>query len=107
MSEVAKFPFTQTVSEADIDWIVCIELNSSQDFRKWMQERIFPGAAQLQHIRAWRSVAEDNGESDLVWYAQHARGTKVLALVENKIRAPAQPFQYERYVDRCKAYVKD
>ncbi len=84
--------FRQSVSEADIDWLLCVELNASGEFRDWLADRLFKGSGKVSHCRAWRSVSTSEGESDLLWLVNTAKG-KVLGMVENKIKAGAQPDQ--------------
>lgn len=98
--------FIQHVSEADIDWIVCTELNSNPRFRDWLGETIF-GLAPLVHEGAWRSVCDPIlGESDVVWAFRAADGRSRMVLIENKIHAGAQPCQSERYAERAQLYVQ-
>lgn len=99
--------FRQTVSEADIDWLFCIELNSSESFRRWVGKSLFPNLKSFQHVRAWRSVSNSQGESDLIWVVDDLESGRHMALIENKINAVAQPEQYQRYVERGKGYIED
>jgi hypothetical protein len=99
-------PFIQTVCEADIDWILCIELNSNPQFRQWLGET-FLSFESLAHERAWRSVCDSElGESDLVWQFRDLNGKSYLALFEDKIHAGPQPLQHERYVERGRRYAQ-
>jgi hypothetical protein len=95
--------FIHHVGEADVDWILCIELNSNPSFREWIANEIFE--VSVSHEGAWRSIANSFGESDLVWKVQLPDGHHALALIENKIDAVAQPDQHERYVTRGNDYV--
>jgi hypothetical protein len=98
--------FYQVVSEADIDWIVCVELNSSDDFRKWLASNIF--GHEVEHVQAWRSISDSMlGESDLIWEVRSSDGRKLIALIENKITATAQPEQCERYFKRAQNYKEE
>jgi hypothetical protein len=99
--------FQQTVSEADIDWLLCVELNSSEHFRQWMGSLLFPGVSDFEHIGAWRSINNFLGESDLIWMVEHAKEGRLIALIENKISAASQPNQYNRYVQRGESYVNE
>ncbi len=96
--------FRQIVSESDIDWLVCVELNANSAFRGWMVSKILPGASLIQHDRAWRSVSNALGETDLLWRFTTADGNRHLVLIENKIGAVAQPEQYLRYLLRGEDY---
>lgn len=99
--------FQQTVSEGDIDWLLCVELNSSEPFRKWIGSILFHGVSDFEHIRAWRSVSNYLGESDLIWLVEHPNRGRLMALIENKINAIAQPDQCNRYVQRGEGYVNE
>lgn len=98
--------FDQRVSEADVDWIICVELNSSSEFREWMSSRVFGRIREIVHLGAWRSVETLQGESDLLWLVE-VDGVQHLTLIENKITAPSQPRQQQRYGERAAAYVTD
>jgi len=99
--------FRQVICEGDIDWLLCVELNASSSFREWLSASLFPHLTDITHIGAWRSISNALGESDLVWLVEEPSGDRHLALIENKINAPAQPEQYERYVMRGENYVAD
>ena len=99
--------FRQTVSESDIDWLFCVELNSSVQFRKLIGTIVFPEINNFEHIRAWRSISNTIGESDLVWLIEHPSKGRLIILIENKINATAQPEQYKRYVQRGNEYIKE
>lgn len=98
--------FDQRISEADIDWIICVELNANSRFREWMCSCVFGQAREIVHLGAWRSVETLQGESDLLWLVK-ADGVQHLTLIENKINAPSQPRQQQRYRERAGAYVRD
>lgn len=99
--------FTQSVNEADIDWLYCVELNASQEFRKFIAACLFPGIKEFTHIDAYRSnVRSDGRESDLLWRINVVGQGKFIGLIENKINAPAQPNQYRDYESCGKSYVK-
>jgi len=98
--------FDQRVSEADIDWIICVELNANSRFREWMCSRVFGQAREIVHLGAWRSIETLLGESDLLWLVK-LDGAQHLTLIENKINAPCQPSQQERYRQRAAAYINE
>ena len=100
--------FTQSVNEADIDWLFCVELNASQEFRKFVAARLFPGIKEFTHIDAYRSnVRSDGRESDLLWRINVVGQGRFIGLIENKINAPAQPNQYRDYNLCGKSYVNN
>jgi hypothetical protein len=94
--------FEQSVFEADIDWLLCLQINTNRRFRSWLDQKVFGHAG--KHIGAWRSIAENSGESDLVWIVESNNLHRRMALIENKINAAAQERQYERYHERAEIY---
>ncbi|MCH8261659.1 MAG: PD-(D/E)XK nuclease family protein [Proteobacteria bacterium] len=107
MTKEGEDIFHQTVSEGDIDWIFCVELNASESFRDWVGSIVFPQLPDFEHIRAWRSVSNTLGESDLIWLVEHAKNGRHMALIENKINAVSQPEQFQRYIQRGENYVDE
>ena len=99
--------FQQSVSEPDIDWLCCVELNTSSEFRKWFAERLFPELDDFDHVQAWRSISDVNGESDLLWLIDAPGSGRIVGFIENKIKARAQPDQYLRYVTRGETLKED
>lgn len=99
--------FTQTVTESDIDWLFCVELNCSERFQKWVASIIFRDIDTFKHIQCWRSVSNSAGESDLVWIIEHPINGRYIVLIENKINAASQPEQYNRYVERAEMYIEE
>ena len=97
--------FRQSVSESDIDWLFCVELNTSPEFRKWIAARLFPELKEFDHVWAWRSISNIVGESDLLWLIETPDKGRMMGLIENKIDAIAQFDQYLRYVSRGESYV--
>ena len=106
MEKNNKLVFQQTLSEADIDWLFCVELNCCEDFRNWVGPQIFPGIDAFKHVQAVRSVSDQDGESDLVWIVDSPVQGRLMGLIENKISAPAQTNQYKRYVARADRYLE-
>jgi hypothetical protein len=101
---VEHTPIVQTVCEADIDWIICLELNTCSEFATWFCAQVFGSEVACSRSEAWRSVKTATGESDLLWRVTDESRCRHLALVENKINAAAQPEQYERYCERAREY---
>jgi hypothetical protein len=99
--------FPQTVSEGDIDWILCVELNSCEAFRSWFSSLVSPDLKGSEHVGSWRSISNHLGESDLICLVERADGRRHMILVENKINAVAQQDQYLRYVQRGEGYIND
>jgi hypothetical protein len=93
------------VCERDIDLLLIEELMASPNFLSWFLDRIgLQGAAGL--IAIHHSVNAANGESDIEIDLEY-QGGKAKVLVENKIDAPLQPRQSERYADRAAHYADD
>ncbi len=107
MGKDDKPVFHQTLCEADIDWLFCVELNACKDFRTWVGAQLFSGPPDFEHRQAWRSVSNAQGESDLVWLVNSPSQGPLMGFIENKINAPAQPEQYQRYVARADQYLED
>ena len=83
-----KILFTQSVNEADIDWLFCVELNASQEFRKFIAACLFPGIKEFTHIDAYRYIVRsDRRESDLLWRINVGGQGSFIGLIENKINA--------------------
>ncbi len=99
-----RIPIVQTVCEADIDWIICLELNTCREFAAWLCAKVFGPEVAWCQSEAWRSVKTAPGESDLLWRVTDESRSRHLALVENKINAAAQPEQCERYCERAREY---
>ena len=99
--------FTQSVNEADIDWLFCVELNTSQEFRKFIAKRLFQELQEFTHIRAYRSIIrKDRRESDLLWCINTPGHGDIIGLIENKINASAQREQYRDYESCGKSYIE-
>jgi len=95
--------FRQYVSEFEIDWLICLELNGNDAFRSWLTDRVFKSS--VVHVRAYRSIVHGNlGESDLIWLVEDSNRVRHMALIENKIDAIAQYRQHERYTLRGEEY---
>ena len=84
--------------ERDIDLLLCAELHHDGALRRLFERRL--GCDGAKFSGAWVSVAELEGESDLV-IAWKRDDSTVLALVENKIAAGFQPDQGLRYRKRA------
>ena len=97
--------FDQNVTEEAIDWLFCVELNSSIEFRQWIASLIFPHIKVFKHKVAYRSISNTDGETDVLWILEYAGNTDI-ALIENKINAPSSKGdQYLRYIERGDEYI--
>ena len=83
-----------TVSERDIDFLLMEEFLVNDQFVVW-----FCGEIGLQGILpsgAWHSVSDTDGETDVLLRVQKD-GRRIGILIENKVGAPEQDLQAERY----------
>src|SRR5205823_4251015 len=87
-----------SVSERDVDLLLLKEIWSSPHFRTWLLEQVgYEGARQHGLIAAWHSLSAETGESDLVMLVTDPTGRRCAVMIEDKIYAPPQPRQSERY----------
>jgi hypothetical protein len=96
----AKSPFSW-LRERDIDLLLCAELHARGGFANLLARRA--GCPASAFSGAWVSHDENDGESDLVVAFETEDGS-VLVLVENKITAPFQPEQGQRYAARAQRW---
>ncbi|WP_152206571.1 PD-(D/E)XK nuclease superfamily protein [Marinobacter changyiensis] len=93
-----KMNFVASVTERDIDFILLEELSVNAEFREWFSLQIFGDSAIKSAVGAWHSVCDTQfGESDIVFIFNAITGRRVAVLIENKIDAPPQPNQGDRY----------
>jgi hypothetical protein len=86
--------FLACVAERDIDLLLMEEFHVSGSFVKWFCERL--DISDAQPDGAWHSVADTDGETDLLLRVI-AAGERIGILIENKVAAPEQDMQAERY----------
>jgi len=93
--------FVASVAERDVDFVLFEELSVSDEFREWMTVLVFGEPIYGEHVGAWHSLTSDAlGESDLVHIFVSPAGRRYGVLIENKIDAPPQPEQGNRYRER-------
>lgn len=103
-----KTRFIASVSERDIDLLLLEEFSVSIDFRKWFQNRVAHAYEYQAEKGAWHSLVESElGESDIVFVYISRSNQRVAILIENKIDAPPQPEQAQRYSKRGEKGIKD
>ncbi len=86
--------YLANVQERDVDLLLMEEFHVDAGFVEWFCDRVgVPGA---RFDGAWHSVTDVDGETDLLLRVV-AGAERVGVLVENKISAPAQERQDERY----------
>jgi hypothetical protein len=92
----------EAVAERDIDLLLLEELTVSNNFARWFISRTFPSDTVLNEVSSARhSVSDPSGESDLELVFVDARGRRLGLLIEDKVSAPAQPDQADRYRQRA------
>jgi len=90
--------FVASIAERDVDLLVMEELSVSTEFREWFSSRVFGEPMYQSELGAWHSVSDAQlGESDIVFLFEAIGGPRTAILIENKIDAPPQPKQGERY----------
>ena len=90
--------FVASVAERDIDLLVLEELSVCDEFREWLATRVFGETVFRAHLGAWHSVVHSQyGESDLIYLFSETEGKRNAVLIENKVDAPPQPQQGDRY----------
>lgn len=90
------------VAERDVDLLVLEEMIVSSSFRQWFATELGLGVVDSgDFVGAWHSVWDAAcGESDLIALWRLSGERRHALLIENKINAPAQPSQGERYSER-------
>jgi len=92
------------VTERDVDLLLVEEVISSPGFVSWLLGQIgLDPSGTLSDIK--HSVNTTNGESDIELDIRYGANL-VKVLLEDKIDAPLQSCQAERYTDRAATYVK-
>lgn len=86
--------YLSCVAERDIDLLLMEEFHVSDDFVAWFAEAVGEGGALPSG--AWHSVSDTDGETDLLLRV-HCGHERVGILIENKVGAPEQDAQGERY----------
>jgi hypothetical protein len=84
------------------------ELSVNDEFRDWFAARAYGAPIFGEAIGAWHSVSDSSlGESDVLFVFASESGQRIALLIENKISAPPQPQQGERYRLRGAKGIKD
>lgn len=101
--------FIERVSERDIDLLLLEELHVATSFRTWFLTQILGMDASGAHFfDAWHSVCHPTlGESDLIILIEDASARRKALLIENKVDAPPQPDQANRYRSRGEEGIND
>jgi len=87
-------PYLASVRERDIDLLLMEEFHISDSFVAWFCGEL--GLHDVAPAGAWHSLSDTDGQSDLVLRVRR-EGRRIGILIENKIYAPEQHLQAERY----------
>ena len=96
--------YLASVTERDIDLLLLEEFHVSNDFVGWFCSEL--GLHNVTAAGAWHSLSDTDGESDLVLRVLQ-EGRRIGILIENKVSAPAQYRQAERYHLRGRRFVAE
>jgi len=94
------------VVERDVDLVVVQLIQTSQEFRDWLTDRLGFDTAVNEFRGVKHSVTTATGESDIEAGFQTVEGSNQIALIENKINASMQERQVERYFERGRDYLE-
>jgi hypothetical protein len=86
--------YLAAVTERDIDLLLMEEFHVSEDFVAWFCGEV--GLTSVSPAGAWHSLSDTDGESDLLLRVLKD-GRRIGVLIENKVNAPEQDRQAERY----------
>lgn len=86
--------YLASVAERDIDLLLMEEFHVSDDFVRWFAEQV--GERGASPDGAWHSLSDTDGETDLLLRVC-CGPERVGILIENKVAAPEQDRQAERY----------
>ncbi len=103
-----KRPIVNKIFERDIDLLLMEELRCDPDFLRlflaktdWPQWQFDPG-----RIETYQSEYMENGEADVVAVFTYPDGARRALLIEDKINAPTQKDQSQRYTKNAKQLLK-
>ena len=90
--------FISKLAERDVDLVVLEELSTSPEFGDYFSALAFGRPVFGAAVDAWHSLNDGLlGETDLLFVFDSNEGQRIALLIENKIDAPPQPNQAERY----------
>jgi hypothetical protein len=93
-SDISFGRYLASVAERDVDLLLMEEFHASDDFVAWSCNEL--GIQDIVAAGAWHSLSDTDGESDLLLRVLK-NGRRIGILIENKISAPEQDLQAERY----------
>lgn len=83
--------------ERDIDLVLAEEFSVNPQFAAWMSAKTGLRDSDAQVVDVFVSKSDDLGESDLIVLYEQAHGARFALMIEDKIDAPLQPNQAQRY----------
>lgn len=86
--------YLSSVAERDIDLLLMEEFHISEEFVRWFAEQV--GEKGAAPDGAWHSLSDTDGETDLLLRVR-CGPQRIGILIENKVGAPEQDMQAERY----------
>lgn len=86
--------YLASVAERDVDLLLMEEFHVSDGFVGWFCGRC--GLENVAPLGAWHSISDTDGETDLLLVVA-AKSGRVGVLIENKVAAPEQDRQADRY----------
>jgi hypothetical protein len=94
----------ESVQERDIDLLLLEELSTNDDFCHWLVNQLsLP--KYTNRVGVWKSISDFGlGETDIL-FSYFSENQEIYLLIENKLDAPFQAEQYERYEKRANKYV--
>lgn len=99
----------QSVRERDVDLVLLEELTVNPEFRRFLHRGLGRDPGEIdEFVGSAHSVHDPElGESDIEMAVTETDGARVLVMIENKIGAPFQDRQLERYRERGKLALDD
>ena len=92
---LATQPTLASIQESDLDLLLMIALNGSETFRNDFIGKV-TGETSALFEKAWRGLADHNGETDVTVVYTNADGSRAAILIEDKINAEFQKDQAKR-----------
>ena len=101
-----KYPYI-TTEESDVDSLVVEEVFSSPKFQTWLLKKLSEDYENAEFIGAWKNVRPTSPSSECdIEIAFLINNKRTAILIEDKINAPEQPQQAERYHKTGKSLVE-
>lgn len=109
-SDELPLPFRRSplgiVEERELDLLLLLEFHASDAFRRSIVQKV-TRANEARFVGAWRGVATHLGETDILMVCDVEDQGRVAIMIEDKIDAPFQQTQAERYHARGKLGIED